>query len=252
MHLVDRATTPLLPGPAGCSTRLLVDREAGSVHLRVSLVELAPGASVEAPGRDSETALFVVSGTVTTSAGSLPPGGFSYRDVGAGDRLRNDGASAARWVEVTAPQPRERRSDRDAAPRVGRFTAEQLPRPGTDMGLGFGDGSITAGALAMLVDAAFGASQLTLFVVEFAPGGGILEHDHPFEELYVVLEGQVEATAGGATYALAPGDALWTGVGERHSFANRGDVPVRWLEAQAPQPPARHAARFGRSTAEAT
>jgi hypothetical protein len=29
-----------------------------------------------------------------------------------------------------------------------------------------------------------------------------------------------------------------------HSFRNAGREPVRWLETQAPQPPARHSYRF--------
>jgi hypothetical protein len=35
-------------------------------------------------------------------------------------------------------------------------------------------------------------------------------------------------------------------VGCVHSFTNPADVPVRWLETQAPQPPARHSYRFAR------
>jgi hypothetical protein len=31
-----------------------------------------------------------------------------------------------------------------------------------------------------------------------------------------------------------------------HGFANPADRPVRWLETQAPQPPARHSYRFTR------
>lgn len=29
-----------------------------------------------------------------------------------------------------------------------------------------------------------------------------------------------------------------------HSFRQRGDEPVRWIETQVPQPPTRHQARF--------
>jgi hypothetical protein len=31
-----------------------------------------------------------------------------------------------------------------------------------------------------------------------------------------------------------------------HSFLNKSDVTVRWLETQAPQPPANHSYRFNR------
>ena len=47
-------------------------------------------------------------------------------------------------------------------------------------------------------------------------------------------------------YVLGPGDVAWAGVGCVHGFRNVGDGPVRWLETQAPQPPARHSYRFAR------
>ena len=45
---------------------------------------------------------------------------------------------------------------------------------------------------------------------------------------------------------LGPGDVAWAGVGCVHGFSNPADRPVRWLETQAPQPPARHSYRFTR------
>ena len=50
----------------------------------------------------------------------------------------------------------------------------------------------------------------------------------------------------GDVYVLEPGDVAWAGVGCVHGFRNVGDGPVRWLETQAPQPPARHSYRFAR------
>jgi len=45
---------------------------------------------------------------------------------------------------------------------------------------------------------------------------------------------------------LRPGDVLWAGVGADHGFENRSSDLVRWIEVQAPQPPARHSYRFNR------
>ncbi|MHB1970129.1 MAG: cupin domain-containing protein, partial [Acidimicrobiales bacterium] len=50
----------------------------------------------------------------------------------------------------------------------------------------------------------------------------------------------------GEEIAFGPGDVLWCGVGADHGFENRGDDLVRWIEVQAPQPPARHSYRFSR------
>jgi quercetin dioxygenase-like cupin family protein len=85
-----------------------------------------------------------------------------------------------------------------------------------------------------------------MFMVEYEPGGVAQPHDHPLEEAYFVLEGEVEATVDGDTFTLFTGDFLWTGVGCIHAFANRGPRRVRWLETQSPQPPSNYSYRFNR------
>jgi quercetin dioxygenase-like cupin family protein len=101
-------------------------------------------------------------------------------------------------------------------------------------------------AVKMLVDQRMGAALGTMFMVEYQPGGIAHPHDHPLEEAYVMLEGEVEFHADDAVYVLSPGDVLWTGVGCIHAFYNRTEGTVRWLETQSPQPPARHSYRFNR------
>ena len=96
----------------------------------------------------------------------------------------------------------------------------------------------------MLVDRVFGADLLTMFTVDYEIGGSAQQHDHPFEETYVFLAGEVEAELDETTYTLRPGDVVFAGVGSLHGFYNTGTERVRWLETQAPQPPARHAYRW--------
>jgi mannose-6-phosphate isomerase-like protein (cupin superfamily) len=98
----------------------------------------------------------------------------------------------------------------------------------------------------MLIDRSSEAELHTMFMVEFRPGGSIDPHDHPFEEAYLVLEGDVVAEIDGERLPLGAGAFVWTGAGCSHSFRNESRSPVRWLETQAPQPPARHAFRFER------
>ena len=64
------------------------------------------------------------------------------------------------------------------------------------------------------------------------------------------MSGRVRATADGKTYDLGPGDVIWTSVGCIHSFANVGAEPVRWIETQAPLPPAKEVFRFERDWAK--
>jgi len=98
----------------------------------------------------------------------------------------------------------------------------------------------------MLVDQRLDAQLHTMFMVDYEPGGVAHPHDHPLEESYVILEGEVEAEADGEHYLLQAGDAFWTAVGCVHAFYNRSEGRVRWLETQAPQPPGRHSYRFNR------
>jgi quercetin dioxygenase-like cupin family protein len=101
-------------------------------------------------------------------------------------------------------------------------------------------------AVKMLVDQRLGAVLHTMFMVEYQPGGVAQPHDHPLEETYYILEGEVEAMADGDEFVLRSGDVFWTGVGSIHAFYNRTNARVRWLETQSPQPPANHSYRFNR------
>jgi mannose-6-phosphate isomerase-like protein (cupin superfamily) len=89
-------------------------------------------------------------------------------------------------------------------------------------------------------------------MVQYVPGGFAGAHDHPLEEAYLILEGEVEAGFDGVKYEMGAGDVAWAGVGCVHEFRNIGAGPVRWLETQAPQPPPRHSYRFRRDWAYLT
>jgi mannose-6-phosphate isomerase-like protein (cupin superfamily) len=98
----------------------------------------------------------------------------------------------------------------------------------------------------MLIDQQRGAQLHTMFIVDYQPTAIAHPHDHPFEEAYVFVQGEVHALVDGTLMAFHPGDVLWAGVGADHGFENRGSGLVRWIEVQAPQPPARHSYRFSR------
>jgi mannose-6-phosphate isomerase-like protein (cupin superfamily) len=82
--------------------------------------------------------------------------------------------------------------------------------------------------------------------VQYEPRGVAGPHDHPLEETYLILEGEVDATFDSERYRLNAGDVAWAGVGCVHEFSNPGPGIVRWLETQAPMPPGRHSYRFAR------
>jgi mannose-6-phosphate isomerase-like protein (cupin superfamily) len=96
----------------------------------------------------------------------------------------------------------------------------------------------------MLVDRNFGAELLTMFTVDYEPLGAAQVHDHPFEEAYFFLAGEIEGVIDGRSYTIRAGDVVFAGVGVTHGFFNTGEGRVRWIETQAPQPPARHSYRW--------
>ena len=96
----------------------------------------------------------------------------------------------------------------------------------------------------MLVDRTLGADLLTMFTVDYEAGGAAQAHDHPFEETYFFLAGETAAEIDGTSHRFRAGDVAFAGVGSVHGFWNDGPERVRWIETQAPQPPARHAYRW--------
>jgi glyoxylate utilization-related uncharacterized protein len=61
-------------------------------------------------------------------------------------------------------------------------------------------------AVKMLVDQRLDAQLHTMFMVDYQPGACANPHDHPFEESYYMLEGEVDVVADGDRYTLRAGD----------------------------------------------
>jgi len=182
---------------------------------------------------------------------------FVFVEAGAPHALANPGGDPVRWHEVGAPLAPEDRPEAafpgrtwtpepgSTAYRRGRFDEGDLPPPSETIGLaGFGPAHVGGARLKMLVDRDLGASQFNLFVLEYVPGGLIRPHDHPFEESFFFLAGEIEADLGGIVHELRTGGYCWSGPASVHAFTNRSGAPTRWLETQAPQPPSRYQARF--------
>jgi quercetin dioxygenase-like cupin family protein len=245
---------------SGLTRRALVDRAAGSAHQEIHVAELGPGGSVDRHLHAYEEGLYVLEGALSLGvAGAdeeLAADDFVFVDAGVPHALRNASQAPARWLKLSAPQSgaglddpafvgESGEGESDGTYRRGHFDVSQLPEPSGAIGLaGFGEANVGGAALKMLIEGATGATQFNLFVVQYQPGGFIKEHDHPFEEAFFFVSGQIEAVLDGQTYALQAGDYCWSSSGSMHAFTNRSDAPVRWLETQVPQPPSRYQARF--------
>lgn len=235
-----------------------VDRAAGSVHMGVGICFLAPSGLIRTHLHSFEESFYILEGAVEAQIGgqteTLRPGNFGLIPTGVPHAFRNANGNPARWLEMQAPQPRSSEYGRDTffiegAPpaadgfRLGHFDESQLPRPGGPSQME-GFNPTTGVAIKMFVDRSFGAIHQSLFLIQYLPGAKIDLHDHTFEESYLIVSGRVRATADGKAYDLGPGDVIWTSVGCIHSFENAGTEPVRWIETQAPLPPAKEVFRF--------
>jgi len=213
-----------------------VDESAGAVHTGFGIAEFDPDGRIDWHVHSYEESLYVLEGEVvlftSEAAVLLRPGDYGLIPLGQSHSLANDGGDTARVAALSAPQPRP-------AHGGDTFFVPALPELALLVYSGI--------TVKMMIDSDLGSQLSTMFMVQYEGLKGIVGgHDHPLEETYLILEGQVEATFDGERYRLGPGDVAWAGVGCVHAFANPGAEPVRWLETQAPAPPARHSYRFER------
>ena len=273
MHFVSRidsqkAGTPKLYEHASSGFRgaTYVDRAMGSVHMGTGICYLDASGVIQPHLHSFEESFYILEGSLIVQIGeqsyALEPGNFGLISTGITHSWRNVGEQTARWLEMQSPQPRlldygrdtffiggdvptqANPPDKDTA-MLGHFDESRLPQPGAASQME-GFNPTTGIAIKMFVDRSFGAIHQSLFLIQYMPGAKIDLHDHTFEESYFIVSGQVRATADGETYDLGPGDVIWTGVGCIHSFTNLGAEPVRWIETQAPLPPAKEIFRFER------
>lgn len=247
----------------------------GAVHTGFGICVLDSGGEVPAHVHSFEETFYVLEGTgiVSTSEGAfrVRPGDYALVPVGMPHAWRNDGDQPVRWAEMQGPAPRQRLAGdtflvpldpgdplpvdvRD--PRVRRFgnitplhlavlrqSQVLLPAKCSMRTAMLAHGGIT---VKMMADTDLGAQLTTMYMVQYDPDGQTSQHDHPFEETYLLLEGVAEAVFDGERYEIRAGDIAWSGVGCVHTFSNAGRGPVRWLETQSPQPPTQHSYRFAK------
>jgi quercetin dioxygenase-like cupin family protein len=282
-HIVKHAVDLDLQGPrefegrsSGYVRDSVVDEAGGAVQMGFAVARLESGGAVDTHVHSFEETLYVVEGelTVDTPEGSyrLVGGDYGLIPVGMSHAFRNTSGDVVSFSEMKAPLPRERfgfdtqfpaaldAGDpetidvRDPRNRYFGHIAPENMDPGMQTQDRLAQSASMRTALLvysgitvkMMIDSDLGADLSTMFMVQYEQGGFAGAHDHPLEETYQILEGEVEAEFDGNKYELVPGDVAWAGVGCVHAFRNIGDGIVRWLETQAPQPPPRHSYRFAR------
>jgi quercetin dioxygenase-like cupin family protein len=273
----DVELAEVLPGRSeGLTTCRLVDGRLGSTHMALTLVSLVAG-HVDEHVHSYETSFYVLEGEpvlyLEGRGVRLRPAACGAIPVGAPHAFRCE--ERALWIEMAAPRPRADGSDTFFLGRApeseaipldvrdprnhnlflltgGEMDLDRLKR-GQAMEAPTVSGSMATAVLAysgiavkMLVDQRLDAQLHTMFMVDYQPGACANPHDHPFEESYYMLDGEVDVVANGDRYTLRPGDVFWTGTGCVHAFYETRGGRVRWLETSAPGPPARHSYRHER------
>jgi quercetin dioxygenase-like cupin family protein len=272
---------------SGLARLVIVGPEQGAVHTELAIGAFAPGGWLQRHVHSFEEALYVLAGELLLEHDGrvhrLVQGDYALMPIGLWHALANGGSDQVRWLSVNTPLrlgPDAGRKDTffarasfDLAAFAARAQRPPFGSP-TLRWVGHYDGTppqaealrvddpargrkpagmdtallaYSGISVKMLVDRPFGADLLTMFTVDYEPGGAAQAHDHPFEETYFFLSGEIEAELDGQPYTLRAGDVVFAGVGSVHGFYNTGSERVRWIETQAPQPPGRHAYRWSAS-----
>ncbi|HEX5039398.1 MAG TPA: cupin domain-containing protein [Candidatus Limnocylindria bacterium] len=276
--------TPNSPNMHGLSRQVVVGPTEGAVHSELAVTVIQPGGWLQRHFHSFEEAIYVLAGEVLLEldgrAHRLHKGDFALFPVGTWHALGNASAEPVRLHSFNTPLRLARDAGRkdtffardpfdlqalsaaaerptfgdprlkwvghyDGTPPQAEALALEDPargrRPvGRDTALVVYSGI----SVKLLVDRVFGAELLTVFTVDYEPGGSAQVHDHPFEETYFFLDGEISAELDGEVRTVRAGDVVFSSVGATHGFFNEGSGRVRWIETQAPQPPERHSYRW--------
>jgi mannose-6-phosphate isomerase-like protein (cupin superfamily) len=236
----------------------LVNRATGSVHTEACISRLALGGEIASCVHAYEKGIYVFEGEIEILRADdffrLPADGYALIPYATPHAIRNRGTQTARWFEILAPQPKPQHALRDTfftgdetwpatlndantLPKsTGRFKAENPMPP---MGGGLQQGL----SVYRFMEREFGARCFFMMRGEMAAGAFRTRHDHPIEEFYLGLSGEVIMDIEDQSFRLGAGDVVWTGVGTSHAFRHTGAEPFRWLETQTPQFPAQYGTR---------
>jgi quercetin dioxygenase-like cupin family protein len=265
---------------AGFASQVLVDGSHGAKHMRALWNHMTAGGSIDAHVHSYEESFFVLAGEPVLVVDGRPTqlrrGSTGVIPIGREHSWRT--VDNAVWFETASPLPRDEHVSTDTYfvgdrhevspivpidvrdPRnknLFQWEPEQNDteklKQGAEVNANAASSSMSTAvyaytgiAVKILVNERLDAETHTLLLVEFNQTAVLQPHDHPFEELYFVQDGETTITVDDTTYDLSPGDVVWTSVGTIHSFDNVSRNKVRFLEPQAPQPPRQYAYRFAR------
>ncbi len=215
---------------SGLGRRVVVGPDQGAIHTELAVGALAPGGWLAPHVHSFEEALYVLEGELILELDRrvhrLVRGDYAAMPVGLRHTLANAAGAPVRWLSVNTPQRLGLDAGRkdtffESPADVAALDASATRPPFGDPTLrlvGHYDGTppqadalrvkdqargrAPAGmdtallaysgiSVRMLVDRNFGADLVTMFTVDYEIGGAAQAHDHPFEETYFFLEGEM-------------------------------------------------------------
>jgi quercetin dioxygenase-like cupin family protein len=268
-------------GSEGYTRASHIDRSIGAIHTGMGTCELAPGGSLHAHVHAYEELVYVIGGrgvlTIDGDSREIGPDECAFIGLGATHSWHNAGDEPLRWIDLETPQHKAGRTPADTyftgepAPTQGAALDIRDPRlrnyfawhpaqmdvdavkqkvsadaPAVSSSMSSALLAYSGIAVKMLIDERHGAHLGNLFMVDYQPGTVLHPHDHPIEEAFYMLEGEVVFIADGEEYVMKEGDVAYAGVGCIHAFEERAGARCRWLESRAPLPPLHHEYRFDR------
>lgn len=76
----------------------------------------------------------------------------------------------------------------------------------------------------------YGGANVCIILIEMPPGDGPRLHSHPYEEVFIVQEGQATYTVGAETLEIKAGQIVVVSAGMPHKFVNSGSGPLRQVD----------------------
>jgi quercetin dioxygenase-like cupin family protein len=89
--------------------------------------------------------------------------------------------------------------------------------------------SVAGGIYTILVSGSETAGRYSLIDMLVPPGGGPPPHRHDFEEMFTILDGEIELTFRGETHRAGAGSTVNIPANAPHAFKNVSDRPARLL-----------------------
>ena len=89
--------------------------------------------------------------------------------------------------------------------------------------------AVAGGVYTILVSGADTSGRYCLIDMLVPPGGGPPPHRHDFEEMFTILDGEIELTFRGVARRASAGSTVNIPANSPHAFKNKSDKPARLL-----------------------